>query len=374
MADLGQRFVAEIERDGGPLPPELAAAFASVPREVFVAEGFQRRDGTWASPGSAGFLDAVYQNDVLVTKVAGGVPVSSSSQPSLMAIMLEALDVRPGQRVLEIGAGTGYNAALMRALGAEVTSVDVQEDVAARARSVLVRAGIDGVRVLTGDGYEGSPGETFDRVIVTVAVSGLSPRWFEQVGEGPVVAPVEHAGSHPVLLARRAATGEVVAQVVCASGFMSAAGPLLARHPRSHPAPVDRTDTSLLEQAAPARWAEAVGPMRYRDLQYAAGVWHERATQAPLSGQSQNPLVLLDEAGTGGAAILPDGSVLATGEDAARYAREAGELLDRWEAAGQPSMAAWQIRMALTDDPATPIWYPAEWQLRPGTQVNQALR
>ncbi|WP_306214885.1 protein-L-isoaspartate O-methyltransferase family protein [Actinoplanes sp. RD1] len=368
MADLGRRFVAKIERDGGPLPPELAAAFASVPREAFVTDGFQRRDGTWALPGSAGFLESVYQDDVLVTKVAGGMPVSSSSQPSLMAIMLEALDVRPGQRVLEIGAGTGYNAALLRALGAEVTSVDVQEDVADRARAALERAGVDGVRVLAGDGYAGSPGETFARVIVTVGVSGLSPRWFEQVGDGLVVAPVEHAGTHPVLVARQVAAGDeerVVAQVVCSSGFMSAAGPLLARHPRSHPAPLAQSNGDRLDVVAPARWAGALEAARYRDLQYAAGVWHERATQMPLSGQSQNPLVLLDETGTGGAVILPDGSVLAGGEDPARYAREAKEVLDRWEATGRPSTGAWQIRMSLTDEPGTPIWYPAEWELRP---------
>ena len=85
-------------------------------------------------PGDHDFLDAVYRDDVLVTKVDDRVPVSSSSQPSLMAIMLAALDVRPGMRVLEIGAGTGYNAALLAALGAEVTSVDVQADVAERAR------------------------------------------------------------------------------------------------------------------------------------------------------------------------------------------------------------------------------------------------
>ena len=78
---------------------------------------------------------------MLVTKVDGGVAVSSSSQPSLMAIMLAGLDVQAGDRVLEIGAGTGYNAALLAALGAQVTSVDVQADVAERARARWPRPG-----------------------------------------------------------------------------------------------------------------------------------------------------------------------------------------------------------------------------------------
>ena len=116
MTDLRQRYVEELRRHGAPLAPELAAAFAAVPREVFVAEGFLRRDGSWARPGAAGFLADVYRDDVLVTKSNGRVAVSSSSQPSLMAIMLAALDVHPGDRVLEIGAGTGYNAALLAAL------------------------------------------------------------------------------------------------------------------------------------------------------------------------------------------------------------------------------------------------------------------
>ena len=71
-----------------------------------------------STPADPDFLATVYRDDVLVTKMDGRVPVSSSSQPSLMAIMLSALDVRPGMRVLEIGAGTGYNAALLATLGA----------------------------------------------------------------------------------------------------------------------------------------------------------------------------------------------------------------------------------------------------------------
>src|SRR3954468_3042615 len=104
-------FLEQIRRGGVTLTPELAAAFAAVPREVFVPDGFRRNDGGWARPGDDDFLSLVYQDDALVTKVRGKMPVSSSSQPSLMALMIEALDVRPGMRVLEIGAGTGYNAA-----------------------------------------------------------------------------------------------------------------------------------------------------------------------------------------------------------------------------------------------------------------------
>ncbi|MEV6595919.1 methyltransferase domain-containing protein [Actinoplanes sp. NPDC051346] len=493
MTDLRRRFVERIRRDGAPLSPQLAAAFATVPREAFVADGFQRRDGSWARPGSAGFLETVYRNDVLVTKVEGGMPVSSSSQPSLMAIMLAALDVHPGARVLEIGAGTGYNAALLTALGAHVTTVDVQADVVQRARASLARASVEGVRVLAGDGYAGVPGERFDRVIVTVGVAGVSPHWLEQaqpgppgvrgalpdsfsVGEkvarlsagkvraeqaaslsaeeaeaeeskeaeeqawaeqhaslsaerkagderaarsGPIVVPVEHAGTHPVLAVygptdalavrppnasahRPAASsanasvddpvassgaasadrpvdfsanasvdgtvdgpayGPVTARVICPSGFMTAAGPLTAQHARAHPHPVPADALTPFAQATPYRWDRPLDSLAYRDLWYAAGVWNTRTTHAAVPGFDGSTLILLDETGTGGAAILPDGAVLSGGAQAARYAAEATDILDRWESANRPPMQAWRITLALTGDPAAPIWCPATWEL-----------
>ncbi|AGZ44557.1 protein-L-isoaspartate O-methyltransferase family protein [Actinoplanes friuliensis] len=364
MTDLRRRYVDQIRRNWASLPPELAAAFAGVPREAFVTGGFQRRDGSWARPGSPGFLDAVYTDDVLITKVDGRVPISSSSQPSLMAIMLAALEVRSGDRVLEIGAGTGYNAALLAALGATVTSVDVQADVADKARAALTTAGIDGVRVVAGDGYAGMPGERFDRAIVTVGVAGISPQWLVQTGPGPVVAPVEHAGTHPVLAVRGPAEGPVTATAICASGFMSASGPLTATHARSHPHPAPSGAVGAVTEVAPRRWAEPLDSLVYRDLWYAAGVWSDRATHAALPGRDQSALMLLDEAGTGGAAILPDGCVLAGGVHASAYAEQAVEILDRWEAADRPPMQAWRIGLQLTGDPDAPIWAPATWTLR----------
>ncbi|PRY27640.1 protein-L-isoaspartate O-methyltransferase family protein [Pseudosporangium ferrugineum] len=363
MTDLRRRFVDQLRHNGAPLSPALAAAFAAVPREAFVAGGFQRRDGTWVEAGSRGFLDTVYRDDVLVTKVDGGLPVSSSSQPSLMAIMLAALDVRPGDRVLEIGAGTGYNAALLSALGARVTSVDVQADVAERARAALARARVEGVRVIAADGYRGVPGERFDRVIVTVGVAGVSPHWLAQVGPGPIIAPVEHAGTHPVLAVRGTADGPVAAKVVCPSGFMTAAGPLTAAHARSHPHPVPPDALSAFEEATPARWAQPLDPYAYRDLSYAAGVWSTRATHAAIRGRDGSTLTLLDETGTGGAAILSDGAILAGGGHALRYAAEAAEVLDRWDAAARPRMQAWRIALERTGDPDAPIWCPATWEL-----------
>jgi protein-L-isoaspartate(D-aspartate) O-methyltransferase len=364
MSELRERYLEQVRRDGAPLSAELASAFATVPREAFLANGFQRRDGTWARPGDRDFLDLVYRDDVLVTKVEKRIPVSSSSQPSLMAIMLTALDVRAGAEVLEIGAGTGYNAALLSFLGARVTSVDVQADVARRAQVALDLAGVTGVEVRHGDGYAGAPGSLFDRVMVTVGVAGVSPRWLAQLDDGGlVVVPVEHAGTHPVLAVRGAAEGPVTATVVCPSGFMSAAGPLTASHPYAHPAPAAAGSLVAFTQVCGPRWERALDSLTYRDLWYAAGVWHRRATHAALPKRDQSSLALLDETGTGGAAILPDGAILAGGPEAERYATDAVTILDDWQAAGHPPMQAWRISLALTGDPDDPIWVPAKWTL-----------
>ncbi|HEU4347558.1 MAG TPA: methyltransferase domain-containing protein [Actinoplanes sp.] len=362
--DLRARYVEQIRRDGAPMSDQLAAAFAAVPREVFVTDGFQRRNGGWVNPGDRDFLPTVYSDDVLVTKIDGRIPVSSSSQPSLMAIMLGTLEMRPGVRVLEIGAGTGYNAALMATMGAEVTTVDVQGDVAAHARSALAEAGIEGVRVVHGDGYAGAPEGRFDRVIVTVGVAGLSPHWLEQLDPGGViVAPVEHAGTHPVLAARGPADGPVTGAVICPSGFMSATGPLTARHPYAHPDPAPAGTLTDFAPVAGPRWKRPLGSLTYRDLWYAAGVWHRRATHAGLPGHEQSVLVLLDESQTGGAAILPDGSIVAGGDHADRYAHDAADIVERWESAGRPPMQAWHVTLARTGRPDAPIWVPANWQL-----------
>jgi protein-L-isoaspartate(D-aspartate) O-methyltransferase len=362
--DRRRRYVEEIRRDGAPLDAALASAFAAVPREAFVDGGFQGRDGGWVRPGDNGFLDTVYRDDVLITKVNDKVPVSSSSQPSLMALMLAALDARPGMRVLEIGAGTGYNAALLAEMGVEVVSVDVQPDVAERARAALDRAAVTGVTVLHGDGYAGVPGQRFDRVIVTVGVAGLSPHWLAQLHGGHVVVPVEHAGTHPILVARGTPAGPVHAVPVCPAGFMSAAGPLTAHHAGAHPEPASARTLPEFTPVTEPRWTRALDARSYRDLWYAAGVWHGRATYAALPGYAHGCLTLIDADRTGGAAILPDGAVWAAGPYAGTLAAQADALVERWVAEGSPPLQAWRITLASTGLPESPIWVPAHWQLR----------
>ena len=174
---LRRGLVADMRGKGVLSSPGVEAAFLSVAREDFLPEVL-----------ADGGLQAVYRDDAIVTKRNGqGWPLSSSSQPSLMAKMLELLDVAPGDRVLEIGAGTGYNAALLAHLtgpSGRVTSVDVDPDLARRARRSLHDAGARAT-IVAGDGREGHPPHgPYDRIIATAAADQIPRAWLEQLREG----------------------------------------------------------------------------------------------------------------------------------------------------------------------------------------------
>jgi protein-L-isoaspartate(D-aspartate) O-methyltransferase len=202
-----------MERGSVVLSAPLAEAFLNVPRHPFVPV-FYRRDGERFIPWRSTDADAdawlaqVYADDSLITEVDGvhaedagpegvaGVPTSSSTAPSLMADMLDALDVRNGARVLEIGTGTGYNAALLCWLaGAEnVTTVDSSERLTTTARTRLTELGL-APAIRCRDGAEGVPSEApFDRVIATCSVRRIPAAWFDQCAPGGlIVVPIKGA-------------------------------------------------------------------------------------------------------------------------------------------------------------------------------------
>ncbi len=295
-----------------------------------------------------------------------------------MAAMIEDLEVGPGSRVLEIGAGTGYNAALMAAIGADVTTVDAQPDVAGRAAAALATTGTVNARVVTGDGYLGAPaGAPYDRVIVTVGIAGLSPRWIDQLVPGGIVlAPVRHAGHHPVMRVRvpgagdaapgdAAGGGAVTAAAVCGAGFMAASGPLSARYPWGHPEPWRPPTAPAPAVTVPARWNPSLGDTRYVDLWFAIGVWDRRAT---FGSFAHGDGVLRHEDGVSGATIARDGAIRAAGPHAAALATDAVALLDRWTVQGAPALPRWRATMALAGDPAQPILVPRTWELEQALQ------
>lgn len=197
---------------------EVAEAFRTVPRHLFLPE---------VDPAKA------YADEAIPVKwSADGRPLSSSSQPAIMAIMLEQLRLEPGQRVLEIGTGTGYNAALLAHIVGEagtVATVDIDEDLATAARQRLHAAGYPSVVVASGDGAAGWPGGApYDRIVVTASARDLAPAWTGQLRDGGrLVVPLSLRGMQQVVTFERAGDHLVSVSVV-PGGFMPLTGELAA--------------------------------------------------------------------------------------------------------------------------------------------------
>ncbi|MGH3800269.1 MAG: methyltransferase, FxLD system, partial [Pseudonocardiaceae bacterium] len=179
--------LADHLRDQGTMRTErVEAAVRAVPRHEFVP---------------AVSLEEAYADQPVHTKHDGyGASISAASQPTIVAMMLEQLQVEPGHRVLELGAGTGYNAGLLAhqaGEGGQVTTIDVDDDIMEGARSGLAAAGFENVRVILGDGALGdADGAPYDRIIATVGAYGVPAAWLEQLApDGRLVVPLRLRGS-----------------------------------------------------------------------------------------------------------------------------------------------------------------------------------
>jgi protein-L-isoaspartate(D-aspartate) O-methyltransferase len=170
---------------GGIRSAPVEAAMRAVPRHLFVPD----------AP-----LERAYGKDSVAThRDADGIAISSASSPGVVATMLEQLDVRPGHRVLEVGAGTGYNAACLAELAGpsgSVTTVDIGAEMVADARRGLTAAGYDRVRAVHGDGAAGHGADApYDRIIVTAGAWEVMPAWREQLAPGGrLVVPLRVRG------------------------------------------------------------------------------------------------------------------------------------------------------------------------------------
>jgi protein-L-isoaspartate O-methyltransferase len=167
----------------------------------------------------------VGEDDAVIIQVDDGHPLpdgsgqevtSSASQPSVVLGMLDALDAHPGNTVLEISTGTGWNAALLASvIGAEnVVTVEIDEQLAERARTALASAGYGAVQVLAADAARTLPDGRFDRIIATVGVSSVPFGWITALDEnGRLVVPLNNPYQPPgvAVLTRHndAATGSL---------------------------------------------------------------------------------------------------------------------------------------------------------------------
>ncbi len=209
-------MVEGLVRNGAIVDRRIEDAFRRVLRHWFLPD---------ADPSD------VYRDAAIVThRTADGIPVSSSSQPAIMARMLAQLELEAGHRVLEIGTGTGYNAALLSLLvggRGEVVSIDVNPDICAAARRRLADAGASNVTVLAADGWAATQDRSaFDRIEATVGVWDLSRPWVEQLTpDGVIVAPLWLRAGLQASVAFRKVGERLEATNIEPCGFMRLIGP-----------------------------------------------------------------------------------------------------------------------------------------------------
>ena len=237
----------------------VEAAFREVPRHLFL-------------PGEP--LERVYADEAIPTRFRDGLPISSSSQPAAMATMLEQLDLQPGQRVLEIGAGTGYNAALLAHLvgpAGQVVTIDLDADITDDARTHLHAAGFDRVVVLTRDGALGAQEfAPFDRIILTVGTWDVAPAWRDQLAPGGrLLLPLWLRGAQRTVAFERV-DGHLASVSVSSCAFMRLRGPFagpegfvpLAGQRGSGERALDLSveDRAAVDASQVRRWLDQPGP------------------------------------------------------------------------------------------------------------------
>lgn len=350
--ELRDEMVDRLLSGGAVHPGPVADALRAVPRHLFL-------------PGIE--PAAAYEDEAIPTRwSADGRPTSSSSQPAIVGAMLEQLGVRPGHRVLEIGSGTGWNAALLAWLvgptGA-VTTVDIDAEVAEEATAHLAAAGAGAVRVVRADGAEGWPaGAPYDRIVLTASARDLAPAWRTQLArDGRLVLPLALRGSQRSVAFERAGEGVLESVSIVDCGFMPLQGALAGDDPirplgrpglfllLDDPTPVD--PAALL--AALDAGSLVATPVELSRREALSGVRTWLALREPAAGDllalrdgGQHPMPVLVGAG-GLAALAPAGAateVRGYGSGAqALAARLLGHVRD-WVEAGRPDSTRLRIR------------------------------
>jgi protein-L-isoaspartate(D-aspartate) O-methyltransferase len=210
--DRRDRLIDEIEEETRATAPwtgraalgwRVLAAMRKVPRERFVPEAAQ---------------EAAYRNAPLAIGHRQTI-----SQPFIVAIMTELLDLEPDHVVLEVGTGSGYQAAVLAELVREVDTIEVIPALAERAQAALVAAGYANIRFRCGDGALGWPERApFDAIMVTAAAAEIPPALIEQLRQGGrMMIPVGYPhGTQDLVLIEKRAGGEVSRRVVLQVAFV----------------------------------------------------------------------------------------------------------------------------------------------------------
>lgn len=180
ISDFAAEREAMVERQlrrRGIVAPRILQAFTSVPREAFVGRAYAHLAyGDYPLPIEAG---------------------QTISQPYIVALMIQAAGIKPGDSVLEVGSGSGYAAAVISRIAAHVVGIERQHDLVDVARERLRALGYDNVTIVEGDGTLGCAAEApFDAILAAASGSHVPQPWIDQLTDnGCVVMPVGEPGS-----------------------------------------------------------------------------------------------------------------------------------------------------------------------------------
>jgi len=207
FAALREHMVERQIKGRGLEDPLLLSAFRDVPREEFVSRSYGAQSyGDHPLPIEAG---------------------QTISQPYIVALMIDAAGIKPGDRVLEIGAGSGYAAAVISRIAAEVVAIERKSELVTSARERLDRLGYDNVRIVEGDGTRGWPESApYDAILAAASGSHLPQALIDQLGPGGrMVMPIGEPGwVQQLVKATKASDGSVERSDLCAVRFVPLIG------------------------------------------------------------------------------------------------------------------------------------------------------
>jgi protein-L-isoaspartate(D-aspartate) O-methyltransferase len=192
--DVQRKAMVEVLRRYKIQDERVLEAMGKVRRHLYIPEGIRDRSDPYGDhPCPIGFGQTI-------------------SQPFIVAHMTQRLELKAGLRILEIGTGSGYQAAVLAELGAEVFSIEIVPELADHARKVLASEGYDGVKVKSGDGYRGWPEHApFDAIIVTCAPDDIPAALVAQLKDGGrMILPVGTGVQRLVILEK---TGDTFREI-----------------------------------------------------------------------------------------------------------------------------------------------------------------
>lgn len=360
---LKDQLVDKLVREGYIQSAEIENAFRNVPRHFFLPEFG---------------LPEVYTDCSIITQKLGIEPTSSSTAPSLMASMLENLRLEKGQKVLEIGTGTGYNAALLAEIVGdkrEVFSVDIDQKIIQEAGQNLANAGYKDITMKCADGSKGFLEHApFDRIIVTASVRNIPRLLVEQLKEGGIIVlPIWFNGTQITPALEKQKDSNLVGLSTTIGGFMELRSKtyqeMLAALPQKipekgllicseHPELFDKRKLELLlknvyeERPLPS---EGISPPRGSSFFIFLALLERKSVELFLEdggnkfGFGDSAAGIVDLEGDSACLISRDNRVFVYGKPSA-YQRVIS-LTKKWEGLKRPGVGRLQVYAYLQDSP-----------------------